>query len=510
VKEIPRQIGRYRIERELGRGAMGVVYDAFDPDLDRHVALKTIHLDRISGEGLADCLRREAKSIARLDHPNIVTLYDAGEIGSVYYLVLQLVDGETLSARMRRWRAIPVREAVGHVLQLLSALDYAHNRGLVHRDVKPANVMIGADGVVKLMDFGIARLVGADLTNSGMIMGTPDYMSPEQILGEPADGRSDIFSVGCTLYELIAGRKPFAATDAVDVMNRVVYGQPAPLEPELHRVFEELFARALAKAPDQRFQTCSQFAASLRKCLSEVEVPRTLSLTGLRLRTLKPVFNSPIFLVPVLAMALLQKGNQIKAQPVRNPPKVMREAVVPVLPASLVDAPATPAETTAPVEQHMAHIEHHIAMVPNRGEARSAPPVILPPHLDRSLVDATSFIDAAATPAVKTPRVEQPMTVAASPDEARFATPATFPPSTPGSTLARHTDTCDSLIMAGDEAFREGRYDVALAKYAEASRLDPRSSLAKKKLSVALTILGRGEESIDGNRRTAGPVRSRR
>jgi hypothetical protein len=409
----------------------------------------------------------------------------------VYYLVLQLVDGETLSARMRRWRAIPVREAVGYVLQLLSALDYAHNRGLVHRDVKPANVMIGSDGIVKLMDFGIARLVGADLTNSGMIMGTPDYMSPEQILGEPADGRSDIFSVGCTLYELIAGRKPFAATDAVNVMNRVVYGQPASLEPDLHRVFEELFAKALAKAPDQRFQTCALFAADLRRCLAEVEVSRTLSLTGLRLRTLKPVFNSPIFLVPVLVMAVLQKGNQIKAQLLPNPPVVVRAAVVPVLPASLADAPATPAEKIAPVEPHT-------AVVPNRGVARWAP------RVDRSLVDA------AAPSAGKTPPVEQHVTVVPSRDEAQFAPPVPLPPGATGTALARHADTCDSLIVSGDEAFREGRYDEALEQYAEASRLDPQRSLAKKKLSVALTILGRGEEPIDRNGRPARPVRSRR
>jgi serine/threonine-protein kinase len=288
---------------------MGVVYDAYDLILDRHVALKTIDLDREGAERLAGCLKREAKAIARLEHPNIVALHDAGEIDRIYYLVLQLITGETLSSRMKRRQTLPVEDAVRIVLELLAALEYAHSRGVVHRDVKPSNIMIGADESVKLMDFGVAMPVGMGVTTSGMIMGTPDYMSPEQVLGNPVDGRADIFSAGCTLYELLTGRKPFDAEDIRGVIYRVVHEPPAPFEVPLDGRMQEVLCKALAKSAAERFQSCSEFAAQLRQCLPQCSRNRVSGLHVARTHALAAVTSLPALLLTVFLAVAIQEGS---------------------------------------------------------------------------------------------------------------------------------------------------------------------------------------------------------
>ena len=270
MSENPDQIARYRIERELGRGAMGVVYQAFDPVVERHVALKTIRLDVAGSAELLDLFRREAKSIGRFEHPNIVTLYDAGEADGVFYMVMQLVQGETLRDRLTRQRWYKVPQVVDIFGQILAGLGYAHERGVIHRDIKPANIMISGDGAVKLADFGIAKLMSPGASSSGLVVGTPSYMSPEQVLSRQVDVRSDIFSVGCTLYEVLTGEKAYAGDTATAVMYKIVHSapvRPASLRPGIDPGLEEVLLRALANDPDDRYPTCKMMAEALENCL---------------------------------------------------------------------------------------------------------------------------------------------------------------------------------------------------------------------------------------------------
>ena len=259
-------IGKYRIEHELGHGAMGVVYKAFDPVVERPVAVKTIRLDVENADELLVRLRREAKSVGQLEHPNIVTLYEAGESEGLFYLAMQFIQGETLQDRLERQRWFALREVLEIFDQICSGLDYAHQRGVIHRDIKPANIMITADGVVKLTDFGIAKLAGTGTTSTGLVVGTPSYMSPEQALGRTLDGRSDIFSLGSILYEMMTGEKAFPGQNVTTVMYKIVHEPPMPLavlQPGLDPAVEGIVLKALAKNPDQRFQTCREFAGAL-------------------------------------------------------------------------------------------------------------------------------------------------------------------------------------------------------------------------------------------------------
>jgi len=262
----PESIGKFRINRELGRGAMGVVYDATDQVLERRVAIKTVTLTGEDRAYMVECLKREAKAIAGLEHQRIVTLYDAFELSAVYYLVLQYVEGITLFQCLQHRGTVPVDEAVTITLQLLEALGYAHGRGVVHRDVKPSNVMIAADGV-KLMDFGIARPLGTGLTTSGLVMGTLGYMSPEQFLGHPIDGRSDIFSTGCLLHEMLAGRRLFREAGFEAIAHQLLRA-PSPMIPSLDPPLQAVLAKSMAKKPDDRFQSCAEFASALERVMA--------------------------------------------------------------------------------------------------------------------------------------------------------------------------------------------------------------------------------------------------
>jgi serine/threonine protein kinase len=273
-------IGKYRIERELGRGAMGVVYKAFDPVVERAVAIKTIHLDVENAGDLVARLRREAKSVGQLEHTNIVTLYDAGESNGLFFLAMQFIQGETLQDRITRQKWFTLKEVLEVFGQICAGLDYAHQRGVIHRDIKPANIMLTHDGVVKLTDFGIAKVAGTGTTSTGLVVGTPSYMSPEQALGKPLDGRSDIFSLGSMLYEMMTGEKAFPGQNATTVMYKIVHEPPTPLavlQPGLDPAVEAIVLRALAKSPEQRFQTCGELASALEVYISRAiqAMPKT-------------------------------------------------------------------------------------------------------------------------------------------------------------------------------------------------------------------------------------------
>ena len=264
------QIGRYQIVGELGRGAMGIVYRALDPAIGRTIAIKTIRLadltDPSERERLRERLVREAQSAGILSHPGIVTIYDIAQEGDMAYVFMEFVDGPPLD-KMLEGETPPGGEALLSILhQTAVALDYAHRKGIVHRDIKPANIMIAEDGSAKITDFGVAKIVSQQMTQAGAMMGTPSYMSPEQVQGIPVDGRADQFSLGVIAYELLTGEKPFAAEYLPTLLYKIVREEPAApqrLNPTLDDAVEAVLRRALAKSPDDRFPTCAEFTAAL-------------------------------------------------------------------------------------------------------------------------------------------------------------------------------------------------------------------------------------------------------
>src|SRR3984893_15119290 len=287
-----RRFGRYEIVAELGRGAVGVVYQARDPQIDRMVALKTILLPGLDPKEEAEYRQRflvEAQAAGRLQHPGIVTIFDVGEDPEKHdpYIVLEYVTGHSLNQLLVREKKLPLRTALQLAEEIADALDYAHTQGDVHRDIKPPNILITEEGHAKIADFGIAKLNLAQFTLPGRVLGTPAYMAPEQLSGEPADGRSDLFSLGVLLYAMVTGHSAFHGNSATTVCFKVVNREPVPasafdlgLPPELDAVI----SRAMEKDPAQRYQSGADLARDLRELRQALAAGTTTTL-----RLLQPI-----------------------------------------------------------------------------------------------------------------------------------------------------------------------------------------------------------------------------
>ena len=269
MSESTLKLGKYEIRRELGRGAMGVVYEAFDPSIERVVALKTIRRDQLEGAEAQDMVgrfQREAKAAGRLNHPNIVSIYEFGEDDGTLFIAMEFVSGRELKSYFEKNERFQMAEVVRLMSQLLDALDYSHDYGIVHRDIKPANIIILPGGRVKVADFGIARIESSQYTQAGAVLGTPAYMSPEQFTGQTIDRRSDIFSAGVVLYEFLTGERPFSGT-ATTIMHKVLMEEPLPpsmLNVQAPKPFDAVIAKAMAKRPEGRFQSAHEFADAIR------------------------------------------------------------------------------------------------------------------------------------------------------------------------------------------------------------------------------------------------------
>ena len=270
------KLGRYKIVAELGKGAMGTVYRALDPLLNRAVAVKTINLSADHDE-MAEYEARfyqEAKAAGGLNHPSIVTIYDIGRSGNSAYLAMELLEGKELRTLMIPGVPMAVADAVDVALQIAEGLAYAHQSGVVHRDIKPANIMIVREGQVKITDFGIAHMRLAEVrTQTGVVLGSPKYMSPEQVLGKRAEPGSDIFSLGVIIYEMLTGNAPFAGADVNAIMFQIVnLAPPAPssVNPHAPEMLDFIVAKALAKAPDERYSNARQLADDLRECGAQI------------------------------------------------------------------------------------------------------------------------------------------------------------------------------------------------------------------------------------------------
>jgi serine/threonine-protein kinase len=262
--------GRYQIVGELGRGSMGVVYQGFDPVIGRTVAIKTMLPEGLSPQEFQEYkarFQREAMAAGILAHPNIITVYDFGEDNGLLYLAMEFLEGKSLEKIVQEQVVLPVETILPIYDQVCSALDHAHRNKVVHRDVKPANIMILQNGLVKVTDFGIAKMMAMGMTQAGQILGTPNYMSPEQVKGRQIDGRSDIFSLGVILYELVTGEKPFGGQNITTVIYKIINENPIPpreLDASIHAGLSYVISKALAKNIDERYQTCSEMAEDLR------------------------------------------------------------------------------------------------------------------------------------------------------------------------------------------------------------------------------------------------------
>ena len=284
----PWTLGRYEIVAELGKGAMGVVYRANDPMLNRAVAIKTINMAEAENEGVAEYEARfyqEAKAAGGLNHPNIVIIYDIGRSGNLVYMAMEYVEGKELRELLTEGQSLPVVQAVDIAAQVADGLAYAHQHHVIHRDIKPANILITSDGRAKIADFGIARMRSAETrTQTGVIMGSPKYISPEQVVGKRADHRSDIFSLGVILYQCLTGTTPFNGDGLSALMYQITnYDPPAPstMNSQVPVMLDYIMAKVLNKAPESRYQSGSDFANDLRECRVELEGGRQAAAASL-------------------------------------------------------------------------------------------------------------------------------------------------------------------------------------------------------------------------------------
>lgn len=272
------QYGRYRIVKELGKGTMGVVYEAHDPQIDRLVALKILRPDRMVNEAYVGRFLKEARAIGRLAHPSIVTIYDVGEDNDTIYIAMEYLKGAPFNEVIRSG-SLNVGQSIDIARQVAEALDYAHKHAIIHRDIKPSNIILTEDYQPKLTDFGIARIEDSATlyqTQAGEILGTPVYMSPEQAMGQTVDGRSDLYALGVILYEMIVGRRPFTGNNIAAILRAITQDtpeSPADVDPFISPALSDLIMKSIAKDPSERFQTGRQMADALASVATRVEAP---------------------------------------------------------------------------------------------------------------------------------------------------------------------------------------------------------------------------------------------
>jgi len=387
--EVPPAIGRYQITGALGFGAMGAVYKAFDPLIKRTLAIKTIRLDIPPGSpqhrAFKERFYQEARISGTLSHPNIVTLFDIGEENEVPFLAMEYVEGKTIGAVLEEGTRFKPERVVGLVSQVAAALDYAHLRGVVHRDIKPTNLIVNDADKVKVTDFGIAKLADTEITHSGALLGTPSYMSPEQAMGEKLDGRSDIFSLGVVAFEMLSGQQPFPGANVTSILYKLVHVDPIePADLEMNGLvpqkWREVFHKVLAKKPENRYQTAGAFVVDLEYCLGSwfagLGTEETVSL---------PVPDESTVTIPKMPASAVPAPNEEQETLV----------LVDALPAEEPDAGLTRRLPAPPPQGD----EATVLMAPLRPNEEAAPsPTILmrPPEANRTLPPEPTIRDPVA------------------------------------------------------------------------------------------------------------------
>jgi hypothetical protein len=329
---IGRKLGKYTLEAKLGEGGMAAVFSSHHPQFDRPVAIKILPPTIGRDAGFRARFEREGRTIAGLNHPNIIRIYDIDEAEGLFYMVMDLLPGGTLEGRLREG-GLDRKWSADVVVKMAEALDYAHTRGVIHRDIKPSNILLDADGHPVLADFGIARLVQGDgepnLTSAGMVMGTPAYMAPEQLTGQPPDARADIYSLGVVLYQLLAGRAPFTGDTTAVISGHLTRQPPPPREsaPDLPLALDAVVLQALAKQPDHRFKSAGVFAQALRNAASDLE-PGIVRVASAARAQAAPTFSGV-----ALPQATGSTGQLAPATP--QPPLTAGQQVAKYLPGAL-------------------------------------------------------------------------------------------------------------------------------------------------------------------------------
>jgi serine/threonine protein kinase len=369
----PARLGRYVIQSELGRGAMGVVYKATDSVLERPVAVKTVNitLEHEYADKYEKRFYQEAKAAGSLNHPNIVTIHDVGKSGDVVFMAMEYIEGVELRTLIGEGKPLRVAQALSIAAQVAEGLAFAHLRGVVHRDIKPANIMVVANGPVKITDFGIARMRGSgDLTQTGMLLGSPKYMSPEQVIGKRADHRSDVFSLGVILYEMLCGVAPFNGENVTALMYQIVNFVPPPpssVNSGVPEMLDLIVAKMIAKPLEERYQDAAEVARDLRDCERQVASagppPSPATAT-----TTQPIAPSSTVAAPQPKLVDASAQNSVLAQTVSRTREADRVAE---------DGPAPPAHGLASSFDSLEATQRLASLVgattPSPGDAQAAP-----------------------------------------------------------------------------------------------------------------------------------------
>jgi serine/threonine protein kinase len=508
IKELSGRIGKYDILKPLGKGAMGIVYLAHDTILERDVALKVMVAAIADDPELKQRFEREAKAVARMTHPNVVNVFDLGShTDGSPYIAMELLKGQDLQKAVRTPPPMLLDRKVTIIVQVLAGLAHAHQAGIVHRDIKPANIFINQDGTVKIMDFGVARLTTASMTGTGNIVGTADYMSPEQVKGAKVDGRSDLFSVGCMLYELLAGRRPFHSDNLMAIFYKITHEEPNfDLIPEGadYDALMPVLKKSLAKTLDERYQSAYEFAVDLREFLKS----RATSASGINaleglLDLEEPSGPIPEPMTDVPAGATLITGDEPEVGATMNLGPTVAGQTSPT-----VKKPGTMGRATSPTVSGSAPTMRDGGRPATRPPtvARSTPaarptPAYAPPPQPQGghpvlyvvlggmavlLVVAGGFIYWQKAHGEEKP----PVTIAQStepPATSPVAVPTTIPMTQPPTPAPQPSvEIRGKFMKAAQGAFRRGNYDEAINEARHALAEDPGDASAKTVIENAL------------------------
>lgn len=460
------KIGKYQVLGLLGQGAMGIVYKALDPDINRKVAIKVIRFDRISEDTeKTEIIRRfirEAQAAGKLVHPNIITVYDVGRVKDLTYIVMQLIEGQSLKKALAGGKIWTPAQVVPLMIQLCEALDYAHAQGIVHRDIKPANILLDMTGRPYILDFGVARVEMSTLTQSGSIVGTPSYMAPEQVMGKKIDTRADIFSLGVMLYEMLTGKRPFEGDHITTVVYKIIHEDPPDLlecRQGLPPGFGAIVNKALAKDPECRYRNCRELREDLARV--PVDADATLSLPGVPSDTSRIVEGTKkrsrrrrVALLGGAASALL----------------VSLGMIVFVIPGFRDRGTAEP--------KNEAGIQNRL---PDATEKPSADPAVTELKTLDELFDEKKYAEVLRT---------------AQEALRRFPGDERFKAYVSRSEAMQRQESIDGLLAAGKREYNQGRYAKCIELMQETLNIDPGNTEAQKNLTQCVNAVARGEITL--------------